>query len=221
LPYISLAFNGKIEVRNQFQYTNLNQCQIKWKLVDYAKPSDLSLDEKTAFSGEIIAPDIAPAAIGSIQLPLPSDWRNHDALAIEAFYPDGREMNKWTWPVKSPSQMSASIVDTTSTGSISVTENDNEISMEASGVTVKFDKKNRYLIKAENKAGSISFNNGPQLAFGKFECAGVKHFSLGAKHVVEINTKEIPGRWFGHFTPVDGYNSIMAIHSMVRWTTQV
>lgn len=189
LPYISLAFNGKIEVRNQFQYTNLNQCQIKWKLVDYAKPSDLSLNEKIAFAGELVSPDIAPASLGFIQIPLPSDWRNHDALSIETFYPDGREMNKWTWPVKSPAQMASGIVDTTSIGSVSVTENENEISMEASGVTVKFDKKTGYLIKAENNAGSISFNNGPQMAFGKFECAGVKHYSAGAKHVVEIEAK--------------------------------
>lgn len=189
LPYINLAFNGKIEVRNQFQYTNLNQCQIKWKLVDYAKPSDSSLYEKIAFSGEPISPDITPATIGSIQLPLPYDWRNHDALTIEAFYPDGREMNKWTWPVKSPAQMALSIVDTTSVGSVSVIENDNEISMEASGVSVKFDKKTGYLIKAENKVGAISFNNGPQLAFGKFECVGVKHYNEGSKHVIEIEAK--------------------------------
>ena len=192
LPYISLSFDGKIEVRNQFQYTNLNQCKIKWKLFDYAKPSDASRNEKTAFAGNIISPDIAPATIGSIQLPLPSDWRNHDALSIEAFYPDGREMNKWTWPVKSPAQMASGIVDTTSVGSVSVTENDNEISMEASGVKVKFDKKTGYLISAENKGGSISFNNGPQMAFGKFECAGIKHYAQGTKHVVEINAKGNP-----------------------------
>jgi len=189
LPYISLAFNGKIEVRNQFQYTNINQCKIKWKLVDYAKPFDSSLDEKIAFEGELSTQDIAPASSGFLQIPLPSDWRNYDALSIEAFYPDGREMNKWTWPVKSPAQTASDIIDTTFVGSVSVIENDNEISMEASGVIVKFDKKTGYLIKVKNKAGSISFNNGPQLAFGKFECGGVKSYTDGSKHVIEIEAK--------------------------------
>lgn len=189
IPYINLTFNGKIEVRNQFMYTNLNQCRIKWKLVDFDKPSDNSLGEKTAFEGELTPPDIEPASSGFLQIPLPLGWRNHDALSIEAFYPDGREMNKWTWPVKSPAEIASSIVDTTSAGSVSVIENDSEISMEASGVTVKFDKKNGYLIKAENKDGSISFNNGPQLAFGKFECGGVRHYTSGSKHVIEIEAK--------------------------------
>jgi len=187
LPYLTPAFDGRIEVTNQFQFTNIDKCRIEWSLNDFRKPSDNGSDMWTAFSGTVKLPDIGPGEKGFVSITLPEKWCEHDALNLTAFYPDGREMNRWSWPVKSPGQLAAELVDTTSEGEVAVSESDSTITLVASGVVLEISRKSGYLRSVRNQAGSIDFSEGPVLAHGDYECRGVKHYGKDGKHIVEID----------------------------------
>jgi len=187
LPYINPAFDGRIEVTNQFQFTDIGKCRIEWSLADFRKPSEDGNNVRPALSGTVKLPGIGPGEKGFISIDLPEKWREHDALILTAYYPDGSEMNRWSWPVKTPGQLAAELVDTTSVGEIVVSENDSTITIEASGVVLEISRKTGYLENARNRAGSIGFGEGPVLAHGDYECRGVRHYAEDGNHVVEVD----------------------------------
>ncbi len=153
------------------------------------KPTDKNLNKNVALTGDIEMPDLAPLSAGLIKIPLPEDWREHNTLVLKTYYPDGRKMNTWSWSIKSPAQIASELVDTISKGTITVSESADDITMEASGVSITIDKNTGYLINVRNPKSSILFNNGPLLAFGEFECAGINHYADGIKHIVKITTE--------------------------------
>ncbi|WP_294251801.1 glycoside hydrolase family 2 TIM barrel-domain containing protein, partial [uncultured Chryseobacterium sp.] len=73
-------FNGIISVENRYHFTNLNECQLEWKLVKFKTPFSSESGFDVIQTGKADIPDIRPLQKGKIRLPLPADWKESEGL---------------------------------------------------------------------------------------------------------------------------------------------
>ncbi len=181
------GFDGKIPVENRFHFTNLNACTFYWALVDYSKPFDRFDGYVVKTKGSITAPSVAPVQKGELQLSLPADYKNYDALVIVAKDPSGRELYKWTTEVKSKKDQLQNFV-TIKNDSTFITETDTVYNIRGGEVTVVLDKKSGNLVTTKNTANDyvLSFNNGPVLVKGTAAVTSSKAWKEGNEAVVEF-----------------------------------
>lgn len=181
------SFNGSIPVENRFHFTNLNQCSFYWALVDFSKPFDRFNGYVVKTKRNITAPFIAPLQKGELQVALPADYANYDALVIVARDPAGRELYKWTAEVK-PKQTQLQNFVTVKNDSTFITETDTVYRIQGGEVTVVLDKKSGNLVTTKNTANDyvLSFNNGPVLVKGTATVTSSKAWKEGNDAVVEF-----------------------------------
>ena len=75
-------FKGKIAIHNKFTFTNLNQCTINWKLINFANPDGTVNGYRTVASGKGIA-SVSAGEKGILKLNLPTSFVENDALLID------------------------------------------------------------------------------------------------------------------------------------------
>jgi hypothetical protein len=179
-------FSGEIDVENRFHYTNLSQCSFQWALVNYRKPFDLLAGYTIEKRGTATSPSVAPGAKGSVNLSLPADYKNYDAVIVAAYDPFKKEIHKWTWKIKKNEAFLASLI-TANDSTASFTETDSTYTIKGSDVTLLLDKKTGLLLNAKNAVGDpLSFAKGPVLVQGKATVTGSKHYKEGKSEVVEF-----------------------------------
>ncbi|HEX8315531.1 MAG TPA: glycoside hydrolase family 2 TIM barrel-domain containing protein, partial [Flavisolibacter sp.] len=180
-------FNGSVPVENRYHFTNLSQVNFHWALVNYRKPNDQFTGYDVIKSGKVTSPDIAPGgAKGELQLSLPTDWKNHDALVLSAFDPQKNLVYRWTWKAASNAQLLNGIVAMNDTASTSVSETDSTITLTGGDVSVTLGKTDGQLKGVRNRMSDpLSFGKGPLLVSGAASFSGIKISKEGATPVVE------------------------------------
>ncbi len=159
--YITPSFKGKFTITNSYLYTNLDQCQMHYKVYKINSPLKGVSKEEIA-KGTITLPSIEPGETSSIQMELPENFFEGTVLEIEAIDHQGKPMCNWTWPIQYAGdywnlQKNTAIAK----NKVNATEKDSVITLSANGVKVIFNNKNGQLLKVENAKGEIPFNNGP------------------------------------------------------------
>ena len=96
---------GNVEIKNNFAFTNLNQCSFDFEVRDIQQP-----DQKSPAPPLLIAPiespNIAPGKKGGLTIGSP---HAHDTIVyLHASDPAGRELWTWSWFTKSSSPAPAS-----------------------------------------------------------------------------------------------------------------
>ncbi|HEX7846849.1 MAG TPA: glycoside hydrolase family 2, partial [Chitinophagaceae bacterium] len=184
---LAADFNGKIELDNRFHFTNTNQCSFYWALVDFSKPFDRFDGYVVKKKGSIAAPSVEPTKQGSLQVELPADYKNYDALLIVARDPFGKELYKWTSEIKIKSNQLDGFV-TTKSDAATIKETDTVYSITGGDVAVVLDKKTGNLVTTKNTSNDyvLSFNNGPVLVKGTSAVVSSKTYKEGNDMVVEF-----------------------------------
>ena len=184
---LPLDFNGQIELENRYHFLNTNQCTFYWALVDFSKPFDRFDGYVVKKKGMAAAPDIAATQKGFLQLQLPGDYKNYDALAIVAKDNFGKELYKWTSAIKNNTARLSGFV-TSKNDSTIIRETDTLYSITGGEVTVVLDKKTGNLVTTKNTANdyTLSFNNGPMLVKGNATVVSSKAYRDGTDAVVEF-----------------------------------
>ncbi len=90
-------FDGNIPVENRYHFTNLNQLRFEWQLVNFGQPQHRGISKTIAKSGKAISPDIAPVQKGTLELDLPVNYKQYDALYLRAFDTSENEIYCWSW----------------------------------------------------------------------------------------------------------------------------
>ncbi|HEY6503068.1 MAG TPA: glycoside hydrolase family 2 TIM barrel-domain containing protein [Chitinophagaceae bacterium] len=181
-------FNGKIELENRFHFLNTTQCTFYWALVDFSKPFDRFDGYVVKQKGTISAASVDPTKQGVLQLSLPADFKNYDALVIVARDNFGKEIYKWTTVIKDNKEMIKDLV-TAKNDSTSVKENDSTYILSGGEINVTLDKKTGNLVTTRNTSSDyiLSFNNGPVLVKGNAALTGSKAYKEGNEQVVEFS----------------------------------
>ncbi|MBL7743547.1 MAG: glycoside hydrolase family 2 [Chitinophagaceae bacterium] len=180
-------FAGKIRMENRFHFLNTDQCKFYWALVDFSKPFDRFDGYVVRKKGTIPSPDIAPAKEGLLNLSLPADFKNYEALVIVARDNFGKEVYKWISAIKANKELIKDFV-TAKSDSTSLKETDSTYAITGGEVSVVLDKKTGNLVTTRNTANDyiLSFNNGPVLVKGNAALTGSKAYSEGNERVVEF-----------------------------------
>jgi Glycosyl hydrolases family 2, TIM barrel domain/Glycosyl hydrolases family 2, sugar binding domain/Beta galactosidase small chain/Glycosyl hydrolases family 2 len=180
-------FSGQIVLDNRFHFTNTNQCTFYWALVDFSKPFDRFDGYVVKQKGTIAAPNIAATQQGNLQLQLPADYKNYDALVIVAKDNFGKELYKWTMEIKTKQSQLEGFV-TVKDGATTITETDTVYTITGGEVSVVLDKKSGNLVTTKNTANDyvLSFNNGPVLVKGNATVVSSKSYKEGNDAVVEF-----------------------------------
>jgi len=180
-------FNGRIPLENRFHFTNTSQCSFYWALVNFSRPFDRFDGYVVRQKGKASSPDIAPVQKGELQLSLPADYKNYDALVIVAKGPEGQELYKWTAEIKTKKDQLTDFV-TVKNDSTFIRETDTVYAITGGEVTVVLDKKSGNLVTTKNTANDyvLSFNNGPVLVKGNATVTGSKAWREGNESVVEF-----------------------------------
>lgn len=185
------GFNGNIPVENRYHFTNLKQCNFYWALVNYRKPNDAFAGYDVISSGQTTSPDIAAnGAKGTINVSLPANWKEHDALVLSAFDPVKNLIYKWTWRVRSNADLLKGIVALTDTASTSLNETDTTIVLRGGDVSIIFNKNTGQIAGVRNRMSDpLSFGKGPVMVSGSADLDGITTSKDGDAQVVEVKYK--------------------------------
>lgn len=93
-------FDGVVPVENRFHFTNLKDCKFDWQLVNFTSPHNRGTGHQIIKYGQIESPGIEPLKKGNLQLQLPEDYKNYDALYLNGFDPFGEEIFSWSWKIE-------------------------------------------------------------------------------------------------------------------------
>lgn len=189
---LSADFKGKLEVENRFHFTNLDQCIFKGELVNFKAPDKREAGHTITKKFELSGPVVKPGKKGALNLNLPSNWRQNDALYLSAFDSKGKVIMKWSWKIRPSESIDAEIqklLDINDLEEVVVEESDSTLTLSASHVKSIFSKKNGQLLKIEDKSGlNPPFGKGPISPGNELtNSSGHKHYREKDGYVFEYN----------------------------------
>ena len=180
-------FSGGIELENRYHFTDLSQCSFQWALVNYRKPFETLTGYTVEKRGVAPSPSIAPTEKGILNLPLPANFKNYDALVLAAFDPFKKELYKWTWKIKSNEELLAGVLTTGET-TTSFDETDTTFTLRGGENSVRISKRTGMLLGTKNTAmDNLSFSKGPLLVQGTATATGSRHYKEGNSDVIEFS----------------------------------
>ncbi|MGF7080397.1 glycoside hydrolase family 2 TIM barrel-domain containing protein [Mucilaginibacter sp. UYCu711] len=155
---ISENFDGRINVNNKFNFTNLNQCLFSWKLIKFASPKSTQSGYTIADQGEMRGPDVLAGKTGILQIPVSSKFNDAEAIEITAFDPQGTEL--WTWELmKTPRRDFMSDFLATSIGNKVSQDSVNKWVFYSGNTTFLFDKETGMPLKIKTDSTLFPITN--------------------------------------------------------------
>lgn len=182
--YIPKPFNSKVEIENNYLFTNLSQCKFEWKLAALPGVNDKTTASKILSKGIVVAPHLAPGEKGFITIPLPAKMEG-DVLLLTAYDWNKKEIFTWSWPLIQPEEI-VKPAATSSTNGIAIGEQQKSFAITVDNISYSFDKNSGYLQQVISNKKEISLTGGPALANGNTTLSSFKHYEEGNAHVVEV-----------------------------------
>ena len=161
-------FSGRIEVENHYDFTDLRRCRFEWKLARFPKPWEDMEEHTVVDNGPVPSPDVQAGAEGVLELDLPENWRQANALYLTASDPSGMKVWTWSWGVHKGCASCHQYVNRESKkeAMIEIIEDELDLLIKANGLNLCFSKETGLLAKVEKDGAHISFGNGPRLVSG-------------------------------------------------------
>lgn len=185
-------FNGIIPVENRYHFTNLKDCQFEWKLIKFKTPFSSESVFDIIKTGKAESPNIQPTKKGNINLNLPANWKESEALFLTATDSFGKEIYTWTWKLKSndeiSKQFSRSLIKE---NPVSVVENDSLFILKSDEKEFAIGKKDGLLksVIVDKKGKKMNLKKGPVFVNGNTELSSIKSFYEDDNMEIEANYK--------------------------------
>ncbi|NIJ46205.1 hypothetical protein FHR24_002689 [Wenyingzhuangia heitensis] len=178
--YIRDDFSGVFNVENRYHFTDLDECSMTAKWVNFNGPDD-AIDIKILAESKVVLPKLAPLEKGKFTVNKPEKWKSADALYLTATDIHGNEIFTWTYPVKTPKQLNSDKISYTKNGNIKSITSDNVITVNTSDSQFKFSAKTGLLKEVLINGKVIPLKDGPILLGGKSKLEDVKVTSKNNK----------------------------------------
>jgi hypothetical protein len=158
---ISPDWNGKLFIKNDYVYTDLNTVTFSWKTILTADPG--TENNRTMMSGSFKGPSAEPGETVLVRLELPDNFGESDVLVLTATDQYDREIYTWSWPIQQPNQIVKRIIDSkAATGEeITVVEEGERLTASVKDLQLKFNLQNGTLAEVAIAGQRLSLNGGP------------------------------------------------------------
>ncbi len=157
--YITPEFDGTFRIENRYLYTNLNQCAIRAEWVRFAGPNEPAGEKIT--SVENLKLDLGAGQKGILQVQLPSDWRQQDALRLKITDATGRLLNTWSWPVKFAETKASELIVGAPGNTPVVNEFENRLTITAGKIAVTFNLSDGTVAQLTTDGRLVPLSGGP------------------------------------------------------------
>ncbi len=182
--YIPLSFDGKLTVENHYTFTDLKDCSFTWQLVSFPKPSEKSLAPIINHAGTLSPHTIQPGETGYLQLPLPANWTQSEALYLKATNPQGKEIFTWSWAIPTQ-EIATNVTVQAAQSTVEVQEEGNVLVIHTNDAQYHFDKTTGYLTHIQQGKKVIGLSKGPTLAGVAVTLTSFKHFATPTGYKIE------------------------------------
>ncbi|MCH5307298.1 MAG: glycoside hydrolase family 2 [Prevotella sp.] len=153
---VQITMKGsKLEVSNQYNFTNLNECKFTYKYLNMPAYGQTSV--KTISEGTLKVGNVEPFATITIDVP----QGDADVLQVTATDPKGAEIYTWNFVTRKFATVKAVGKD------ITQSETGTELLVNCGDKTYIFSKKDGHLTNVKVGNRSISLNNGPRFVAAK------------------------------------------------------
>ncbi len=198
---LPVKFDGRLNIENRYLYTNLNKCSFSWKLVSFVSPQSKTTAPIINASGIIKAYNLAPGAIGYLNINMPANWKNSDALLLTVYDAEGKVVVNRSWAIAGTQSVIAKFTKGISSAVNLLKEENEQLMVTSDGVTYYFSTSTGYLQKVKGASGDISLSDGPMLAGAKPQLKEIKRSVSGNSQVIEpiYNDANFKVKWV--FTP--------------------
>lgn len=219
---IAADFDGKLNIENRYDFTNLNGCSLKWRQLTMPAPGSAKHSEVVA-QGSVKFPDIAPRSAGSVSIPTLKPAT--DALELTVVDNYGKELFTWSHKVDK-----AKASTTTASGSAPVVnETADRLTVSANGRTYIFSKTDGMLAGVDVNGRHIEFGNGPRVIVAKRSDRSMDGFynhddKEAEKKKTQYTEFEDLGKFVGISAQKDGDNVVVTSDyrlgnfDSARWT---
>ena len=159
---ITSSFKGDFYVTNDYLFSNLSECRMKWKVMRLPIPQ-VSDSPSCLAEGGVLLPAIQPGEKGIAHFDLPEKFFNGDILELEAYNVAGDMICNWTFPIKNNRKyfIEYRYLQPTTTATARYQTDDNSVTLIANGVTATFNKANGNLVEVKNGSKIIPLSDGP------------------------------------------------------------
>ena len=186
-PTLDKSFTGKLSVENNYHYTDLSACKFSWQLRKFPLAMEKKTGHTVITSGKTSI-TLAAGKTGTLQITLPANWMNADALSFTATDQYGRELYTWIWPIQQPATIAGINVAAIKKPATAIKESiDGKIvSILCDGISYRFDTTTGYLTTVIKNQQLIPVGDGPVIADGKQTLQKFTHAKLNTHtYVVE------------------------------------
>ncbi|WP_282135230.1 glycoside hydrolase family 2 TIM barrel-domain containing protein [Seonamhaeicola maritimus] len=170
---ITSNFNGELTIQNKFDFVNLKECEIRWKLIAFETPNTSASGYRTVVSNKIVSPDVAANTTGQIRIDLPQNQPKFDALVIEVFDNKGLLVYEKRLMLEKESVF----FQTSKSNTVAQDEN-NPFLFYLGSTTVLFDENSGVLKKVAIKGKETSIKNFPFINLKRADTLKVEHIVL-------------------------------------------
>jgi hypothetical protein len=168
-PDLGRGFDGRLQVKNNYDFTSLAQVRFRWQLLRFAAPDADSTAATVLQSGHVAGPAIPAHGSGQLKLALPKDFAaalsRADALVLDASGPSGEPLWTWTWPVSGPTLPAALLPAGGATPRVS--SGAEGIRLGAGDVVAAFDADTGLLRAYQRGQQAAPLTAGPRLVYAK------------------------------------------------------
>lgn len=156
-------FDGTFNIENRYDFTNVNECEFEWELVQFNSPILGDASRKVIKKGTVKAPNILPHAKGDLKINLPTNWQEADVLYVKAINPNGEGL-LWTWDY---TWDKITTLKNDISGKIEVEETSEVYIVKAANSVIKIDKSSGKLVEIKQSGNVISLTNGPKIIMAR------------------------------------------------------
>jgi len=177
-------FAGALTIENRYDFLDARECRYNWTLRNFAHPGDTNTGDTVLYRGTArLSKSVPPGTSGILQIDLPQNWRQAEALSLTVNDPQGHTIRSWTWPLPHAADFRA-ITAAKGADHAQASETTGRITVRCGDLMVAFSKVNGQLVTAERKGQKFSLINGPRPATGSANLTSIEGHQDGSDYIV-------------------------------------
>ncbi|MCH5245613.1 MAG: beta-galactosidase, partial [Muribaculaceae bacterium] len=164
---ITPRFDGRFAVTNEFDFTNLSECRMRYEVVVNPAPAEGSVEPKVLAEGDVRMKPAIPGETVYVDFDVPKEICAGDLLRLTAYDSANRQVGEWGVPIRFAGNYyeahvaRSAIMQAPRKAKTRATERNGQIVLESDRLKVTFDASTGILVNVESCGREIPFNNGP------------------------------------------------------------